>query len=39
MFKSGFKFGFGLAIGYIVGIVVLDTTAKRILKAINKEEP
>lgn len=44
MFKSGFKFGFGLAIGYIVGIAVLDTTAKRILKVINnkaanKEEP
>lgn len=44
MFKSGFEFGFGLAIGYIVGIAVLDTAAKRIRKvinnkAVNKEEP
>ena len=39
MFKNGFKFGFGLAIGYIVGTAVLNTTAKQILKAINKEEP
>lgn len=44
MFKSGFKFGFGLAIGYIIGIAVLDTTTKRILevingKTVNKEEP
>ena len=33
MFKNGFKYGFGMAIGYILGAAIIKVTAKNILKA------
>lgn len=33
MFKNGFKYGFGMAIGYILGSAIINVTAKNILKA------
>lgn len=33
MFKNGFKYGFGMAIGYILGAAIIKVTAENILKA------
>lgn len=38
MFKNGFKYGFGCAIGYILGAAVMKAASEYILKTIEKKE-
>lgn len=36
MFKNGFKFGFGMAVGYIIGAAFVEVSADRMLKVIRR---